>query len=186
MTIYSLDGLLSQFGTSHFSMSGSNYYYLTCIQVSQEIGKVVCYSHVFKNFPYFSVIHTVKGFGIVNETEVDFFFSGIPLLFCNPKDVGNLISGSLTLLNPTCTSGNSQFTYCWSLAWRILSITLVACEMSAIVQEFGHSLVLPLGLEWKLTFPVLWSLLTRASAGDTQTLKSYHIYISLSDLLHSV
>ena len=39
----------------------------------------------------------------------------------------------LPLLNPACTSGSSRFTYCWSLAWRILSITLVACETSAIV-----------------------------------------------------
>ena len=41
------------------------------------------------------------------------------------------------------TSGSSQFTYCWSLAWRILSITLLACEMSAIVWYCEHSLALP-------------------------------------------
>ena len=59
----------------------------------------------------------------------------------------------LPFLKPAWTSGSSQFMYCWSLAWRILSITLLACEMSAIVQEFEHSLVCPsLGLEWKLTF----------------------------------
>ena len=49
----------------------------------------------------------------------------------------------LPFLKPAWTSGSSQFTYYWSLAWRILSITLLACEMSAIVQEFEHSLVLP-------------------------------------------
>ena len=49
----------------------------------------------------------------------------------------------LPFLNPAWTSGNSQFTYCWSLAWRILSITLLACEMSAIVRYFEHSLALP-------------------------------------------
>ena len=48
----------------------------------------------------------------------------------------------LPFLNPAWTSGSSWFTYCWSLAWRILSITLLACEMSAIVQWFKHSLVL--------------------------------------------
>ena len=49
----------------------------------------------------------------------------------------------LPFLNPTCTSGCSWFTYCWSLTWRILSITLVGCEMSAIVWYFEHSLALP-------------------------------------------
>ena len=48
----------------------------------------------------------------------------------------------LPFLNPAWTSGSSRFTYCWSLAWRILSITLLVCEMSAIVQEFEHSLTL--------------------------------------------
>ena len=49
----------------------------------------------------------------------------------------------LPFLNPAWTSGSSWFMYCWSLAWRILSFTLLACEMSAIVQYFDHSLVLP-------------------------------------------
>ena len=48
----------------------------------------------------------------------------------------------LPFLNPAYTSGISQFTYCWSLAWRILSIALLSCEMSAIVWQFGHSLAL--------------------------------------------
>ena len=49
----------------------------------------------------------------------------------------------LSFLNPAWTSGSSWFTYCWSLAWRILSITLLACKMSEIVQKFEHSLALP-------------------------------------------
>ena len=51
----------------------------------------------------------------------------------------------LPSLNPACinTSGSSQFTYCWSLAWRILSITSLACEISSVVQWFEHSLALP-------------------------------------------
>ena len=48
----------------------------------------------------------------------------------------------LPFLKPAWTSGSSRFTYCWSLAWRILRITLLACEMSAIMQWFDHSLVL--------------------------------------------
>ena len=59
----------------------------------------------------------------------------------------------LPFLNPAWISGSSQFMYCWSLAWRILSITLLACGMSAVFQRFEHSLhCLSLGLEWKLTF----------------------------------
>ena len=48
----------------------------------------------------------------------------------------------LPFLKPAWTSGSSQFMYCWSLVWRILSITLLACEMSAIVRKFDHSLAL--------------------------------------------
>ena len=47
--------------------------FLTCIQISQEAGQVVWYSHLFQNFPQFIVIYTVKGFGIVNKAEVDVF-----------------------------------------------------------------------------------------------------------------
>ena len=55
------------------SMSSSNFCFLTCIQVSQEAGKVVWYSQLLKNFPQFVLIHTVKGFGIVDKAEVDIF-----------------------------------------------------------------------------------------------------------------
>ena len=56
------------------SMSSSNCYFLTCIQISLEAGKVVWHSYLFKNFPHFVVIHTVKGFSVaVNEAEVDVF-----------------------------------------------------------------------------------------------------------------
>ena len=51
------------------SMSSSNCCFLTWIQISQEAGQVVWYSHLFKNFPEFFVVHTVKGFGIVNKAE---------------------------------------------------------------------------------------------------------------------
>ena len=54
----------------------------------------------------------------------------------------------LTFLNPACTSGSSRFTYCWSVAWKILSIALLACEMSA-TEMSEHSLALAFGLEWK-------------------------------------
>src|SRR5574337_898016 len=75
------------------SMSSSNCCFLTCIQISQEAGQVVLYSHLLKNFPQFIVIHTVKGFGIVNKAEIDVFLE-LSCFFHDPADVGNLISGS--------------------------------------------------------------------------------------------
>ena len=54
-------------------MSSPNWCFLTCIQISQEAGEAVWYSHLSKNFPQFVVIHTVKDFGVVNEAEVDVF-----------------------------------------------------------------------------------------------------------------
>ena len=74
-------------------MSSSNCCFLTCIQISQEAGQVVWYSHLFKNFPQFVVTHTVKGFGIVNKAEVDVFLE-LSCFIDDPTDVGNFISGS--------------------------------------------------------------------------------------------
>ena len=76
------------------------------------------------------MIQTVKGFGIVNKAEVDVFLE-LSCFFDDPMDVGNLISGS-----SACSKSSLniwKFTYGWSLAWRILSVTLLACEISAIV-----------------------------------------------------
>ena len=78
------------------------------------------------------MIHIVKGFGIVNKEEVDVFLE-LACFFDDPMDVGSLISGSFAFSNTAWASGSSRFTYYGSLAWRILSITLLACEMSAIV-----------------------------------------------------
>jgi len=67
---------------------------------------VVWYSHLFKNFSQFVVIHTVKSFSIVNEAEVDVFLE-FPCFFCDPVDVGNLISGS------------SAFSKCGMNIWKV-------------------------------------------------------------------
>ena len=94
-------------------MSSSNCCFLTCIQVSQEADQVLWYSRLFHNFPQFIVIHTVKGFGIVYNAEVDIFsfaFSMIQQILA----IWSLVP--LPFLNPAWTSGSSQFTYCWSLA----------------------------------------------------------------------
>ena len=73
-------------------MSSSNYWFLTCIQISQEASQVVWYSHLFQNFPQFIVICTVKGFGIVNKAKIDVFLE-LSWFFDDPADVDNLISG---------------------------------------------------------------------------------------------
>ena len=71
-------------------MSGSNCCFVSCIQISQEAGKVVWYSHLLKNFSQFVVIHKVKGFGVVNEADG---FLELSCFLKDPVDVVNLISG---------------------------------------------------------------------------------------------
>ena len=129
------------------SISTSNCCFLTCIQISQEAGQVVWYSHLLKNFPQFVVIYRVKGFNIVNETEdVSLEFSMIQRMLV----IWYLVP--LRFVNPACPSGSSWFTYCWSIAWRVLSIVLLAYEMSAVVQ-FELSLALPFfGIGMKTDF----------------------------------
>ena len=78
--IYSVIYSFSNLEPVHFFISGSNCCFLTCIQISQEVGIVVWYSYNLQNFPQFVVIHTAKGFSIVNEAQVD-VYSGIVLLF---------------------------------------------------------------------------------------------------------
>ena len=86
--------------------------------------------------------HTVKGFSVVNEAEVDVFLE-FPCFLYEPRMLTIWFLVSLPFLNlactATCISGSSWFTCCWSLAWTILSITLLACEICAIVQHFEHS-----------------------------------------------
>ena len=102
---------------------------------------MVWYSPLFENFPLFVVIHTVKSFSVVNEAEVDVFLE-VPHFLHDPVNVAIWSLVPLPLRNPACTHESSQFNYCWSLAWRILSITLLACEVNAIVWKFDHSLSL--------------------------------------------
>ena len=85
--------------------------FLTCIQVSQGAGKIVWYFHLFNSFPQFIVIHTVKDFSIVNETEVDIFLE-FSCFFYDPVDVDNLISGSSTF--------SKSSLYIWKFSIHIL------------------------------------------------------------------
>ena len=92
MAVYSLDLLLSQFWTCPLFPVWFCCF-LSWIQVSQEAGKVVWCSYLFKDFPQFVVIHTVKGFDVVNKAEIDVFLE-LSCFFDDPTDAGSLISGS--------------------------------------------------------------------------------------------
>ena len=95
---------------------------------------MVWYSHVFQNFPQFIVIHTFKGFGIVNKADIDVFLE-LSCLFNDPTDVGNLISGSSALSKTSLNIWKFMVhTVLKPDLEKILSITLLACVMSAIVQ----------------------------------------------------
>ena len=111
----------------HCSMSSSNCCFLTCIQVSQEAGKVVWYFHPFKNFPQFVVIHTVKGFSIVNEAVV---FLDFPSFLYDPTNVGNLISDSSAFSKPSL--------YIWKFSVHILlkpSLKDFECNLTSMQNE---------------------------------------------------
>ena len=121
MTIHSLDEHFSYLEPFCCSICISNCCFLTCIQISQEAGQVIWYSHLFQNFPQFIVIHIVKGFGIVNKAEIDVFLE-LSCFFDDPVDVGNLISGS------------SAFSQC-SLN---IGMFLVYVLLKLILENFQH------------------------------------------------
>ena len=93
---------------------------------------MVWYSHLLKNFPQFVVIHTVKGFGVIDKAEVDVFLE-LSCFFDDPRDVGNLISGSSTFSKSNLNIWKFMVHVLLKFGRRILIITLLACEMSAVV-----------------------------------------------------
>ena len=95
---------------------------------------MIWYSHLFQNFPQFIVIHTVKGFGIVNKAEIDVFLE-LSCFIHDPADVGNLISGSSAFSKTSLNIWKFMvhIVLKLGLALVMLSITLLACEMNAIV-----------------------------------------------------
>ena len=94
---------------------------------------MVWYSHLFQNFPQFIVIHTVKGFGIVNKAEIDVFMV-LSCFFDDPADFGNLTSGSSGFSKTSLNIREFTVHVLLKPGWRILSITSLACEMNAIVR----------------------------------------------------
>ena len=142
-------------------MSGSNCCFLTSRQVSQKAGKVVWYSHLFKNFPQFIVIHTVKGFSAVSEAEVDVFLE-LSCFFYDPTNVGNVISGPSTfpksslcvwkflvhaLLKPHLENFEHYFASVWN-----------ECNCAVVWAFFGIAFLWFWSENWP--FLVLWPLLS--------------------------
>ena len=143
------------------SVSSSNCCFLTCIQVSQEAGQVVWYSHLFQNFPQFIVSHTVEGFGIVNKEGIDVFLER-SWFFSDPVDIGNLISCSSAffktslniwkfsvhvLLKPGLENFEHYFTSVW-----------VECNCVVVWAFFGIAFLRDWNENWP--FLVLWPLLS--------------------------
>ena len=140
-------------------MSSSNCCFLTCIPISQGAGQVVWYFHLFKNFPQFIVIRTVKGFSIVNEADVFLEFS---CFFYDPVDVGNLISGSSAfsksslniwkfMVHVWLKPGFENFEHYFASVWD-------ECNCAVVWWLFGIAFL----RDWNETrpFSVLWPLLS--------------------------
>ena len=166
-------------------MSISNCCFLTCIQISQEAGQVVWYSHLSQKFPQIIVIRTVKGFGIVNKAERDIFLE-LSCFFHDPADVGNLISGSSAfsksslniwkfsvhvLLKSSLENVEHYFASMWN-----------KCICSVVWTLFGIAFL----WDWNENcfFPVLWPLL-RFPNLLTYWIQHFHSLISSNSITSS-
>ena len=141
-------------------MSHSNCCFLTCIPISQEAGQAVWYSRLFQNFPQFIVIHTVKGFGIINKEQVDVFLE-LSYFFNDPANVVNLISGSSAfsktslniskfIVHVLLKPGLESFEHYFASMW-------VECNCVVDWTFFAIALLWDWNENWP--FPVLWPLL---------------------------
>ena len=166
-------------------MSGSKCCFLACIEVSQQTGKVVWYSHLFKNFTQFVLIHSVKDFSIVNEAEVDVFLE-FSCFFYDWTDVGSLISAfsksSLyickfsvhVLLKPSLENFGHYFASIWDECnwWQFeyfLAFLISGIEMKTdLFQSCGHCWVFQ--ISWHIKCSIFTS-------------KSFRIWNSLTGIV---
>ena len=142
------------------SIQGSNCCFLSSIQVSQEKGKMVWYSHLFKSFPHFVMIHAVKGFSIVDETEVDVLLE-FPGFLYDPVNVSNLIFGFCAFSKPNLdiwkflifiTLKNSMQDFKYNLA-------NMGDECNCLMVSAFFSTTLLGNWDENWPFPILWPLL---------------------------
>ena len=142
-------------------MSCFNCCFLICVQISQEASQVIWYSYLFQNFLQFVVIHTVKGFGIVNIAEVDVFLE-LSHFFDDPADVGNLISGSSAFSKSRLNIWKftvhillkldlENFEHYFASVWD-------GCNCVVVWTFFGIAFLWDWNKNWP--FPVLWALLS--------------------------
>ena len=143
------------------SMSNSNCCFLTCIQISQEAGQVVWYSCLFKDFPQFVVIHTVKGFGVFNKAKINVFLK-LSCFFDDPADVGNLISGSSSFskssLNIWKFTVHMLLKPCLEILEHYFASVWHECNCAVVWTSFGIVFLCDWNENWP--FPVLWPLLS--------------------------
>ena len=158
------------------SVSGSNCCFLTCIQISQEAGKLVCYFHLFQNFPQFIVIHTVKGFGIVNKAEIDVFLE-LSCFFYDLVDLGNLISGSSAFSKSNLNIWKFTFHILLKLHLENFEHYFASmwdeCNCAVVWASFGMAFLWDWNENWP--FPVLWPLLSFPNLQKTDIIW-YHFY----------
>ena len=165
-------------------MSSSNCCFLTCIQVSQEAGQVVWYSHLFQNFPQFIANHTVRGFGIVNKAEVDVFLE-LSCFFKDAADVDSLISGSSALsksslniwkftVHTVLKPGLENFEHYFTSVWGV--------QLCSSLSILWHCL--SLRLEWKLTFssPVATAEFSKFADIECSTLQHHLLADGIAQL----
>ena len=159
MTIFSLLYSFPNCEPAHCSKSDSNCFFLPCIQVFQETGKVVWYSHLFKNYVQFSAIHTVKGFSVVSEGEVNIVIE-FPCFFYDPVDVDNFIFVS--------SAFSKSSLYIWKFSVHVLlKPGLKDFEFATMWNEHSCTVIWTLCAisflwDWNENwpFPVLWPLLS--------------------------
>ena len=131
------------------------------IQISQEAGQMLWYTHLFQNVPQFIVIHTVKGFGIVNKAEIDVFLE-LSCYFDDPADVGNLISGSSTLSKTSLNIWNFTVHVLLKPGWENFEHYFASmwdeCNCVVVWAFFGIAFLWDWNENWP--FPGLWPLLS--------------------------
>ena len=173
-------------------MSRSNCCFLTCIQISQETGQVVWYSHLFQNFPQFIVIHSVKSVCIVNKAEID-VFQELSCFIDDQADVGNLISCSSAfsktslniwkftvhiLLKPELENFEHYLTSLWDECK-----CLVVLAFSGIVFLWDWNENWPFPVLWPmLNFPNLLAYWVQHFAKDVK-IPALEIYFNISEQL---